>query len=804
MGTNPIAVAMAQAAQQDLAHKQGLKDQAEAQQKLIRSQGLLGLLQNAKTPEEAGQILSGAVGVYGQPEGQHHLLQGFRNALGRLTGHPAQQAAPEQPPVPMQGDTGSTMPTAAPPGPAAGAPAPGRTFPQPPLSLDATAPFTPVLPSTSQQYTTQLDPQAEAQFQDWVKSNNIPWQDSPTADYDMRGFWKAMQDKDPRAVRSFANKHFPDTWKTPYHASFSNESMYAPPDAPHWQGNQLVDKSGKVVFDEDTQGKPAPGVPQPQASGPAPGGPARPVPPGMKGKQPKPDPAMDLFTKYWRSPAQIADEEDAANLARFNRHLDQLQITDPKERQDAQVEFLRAQFNMKAAPGHPSFKNFRMPDGSIATLDVNAPDFKVPVGSHLETSTRKVPGRILSVDSAKDLAADGEEFKDAKGKKIDLDKLHPWEALQWVSSGSEEYYKVVDQRQRIVGVGNEMTVQPEVGQPQALGTAPNLGPRYPDISRTQTETSPGGGQVVTGTSTISRGGGRGAPAAPVAVPGAPAVIPGAAAAPVVPKGPAPRVPRPGPTGVAPGATPPVTDKSDAAMEQRVKKEGILPGVEGMTQKNAEKTRKQLPSVTAVLGLFGDPRYPGALNMTDFADLADDDHAKRILGRAFQLLHREVGTVTEPGTMATLMNAAGWAKYQADVEAEIQRTTGEAMTPREQDYFMAAIAGMADILGARGATGQSPAKFSVATIQNELPLIGLSSTVNKREYLSKVLTVSKQLDVGLDGMPDKDRAVWWMNKRRKEIQDELDKGPAPGGPMRPVPPAPGGKSATITVSPEDLK
>src|ERR1035438_684822 len=44
--------------------------------------------------------------------------------------------------------------------------------------------------------------------------------------------------------------HFPDTYKTPFHKTFSNESKYAPKDAPHWEEDKLVDKHGKVIADE--------------------------------------------------------------------------------------------------------------------------------------------------------------------------------------------------------------------------------------------------------------------------------------------------------------------------------------------------------------------------------------------------------------------------------------------------------------------------------------------------------------------------------------------------------------------------
>jgi hypothetical protein len=109
-------------------------------------------------------------------------------------------------------------------------------------------------------YRTPLSPVDELRFQDWVKAKQIPFTDSPTTDYDMRGFWQALQRGDPRATTAInpADKlpHFPDIWKTPYHQSFSRESQYAnPANAPHWVGDNtrgwmLVDKLGNVLHDE--------------------------------------------------------------------------------------------------------------------------------------------------------------------------------------------------------------------------------------------------------------------------------------------------------------------------------------------------------------------------------------------------------------------------------------------------------------------------------------------------------------------------------------------------------------------------
>lgn len=101
-------------------------------------------------------------------------------------------------------------------------------------------------------YITKLPPAEEQAFQTWVKNNNIPFDPSPTADYDMRGYWQANRGKmTGTQVSAFDNQlHFPDTFKTPYHATFSNESKYATPNAPHWVGNRLISKDGQVIADE--------------------------------------------------------------------------------------------------------------------------------------------------------------------------------------------------------------------------------------------------------------------------------------------------------------------------------------------------------------------------------------------------------------------------------------------------------------------------------------------------------------------------------------------------------------------------
>ena len=107
-------------------------------------------------------------------------------------------------------------------------------------------------------YMTVLPPDQEQQFMQWVIQNKVPFDpNAATSDYDMRGFFQALQAGDPRAHSAIdpndQQLHFTDYWKTPTHATFSRESKYATEDAPHWEGDKLIDKDGRVIYDDAAQ-----------------------------------------------------------------------------------------------------------------------------------------------------------------------------------------------------------------------------------------------------------------------------------------------------------------------------------------------------------------------------------------------------------------------------------------------------------------------------------------------------------------------------------------------------------------------
>lgn len=107
-------------------------------------------------------------------------------------------------------------------------------------------------------FQTPLGPIEEQMFQSWVQKGNVPFDPSQKADYDMRGFYRALMSGDPRAANAVdpndGRMHYPDTWKTPYHETFSKESQWALPTAPSWApDDKLIAPNGRVVFDDRAQ-----------------------------------------------------------------------------------------------------------------------------------------------------------------------------------------------------------------------------------------------------------------------------------------------------------------------------------------------------------------------------------------------------------------------------------------------------------------------------------------------------------------------------------------------------------------------
>ena len=115
---------------------------------------------------------------------------------------------------------------------------------------------TPFVRPDAGSFNTQLPLLDEMAFRQWLQKNRVPFNaDAPVTDYDMRGFWRGLQQGNPRAVSAIdpndQRLHYPDYWKTPYHETFSGESQFAGPTAPMWnEQDQLVSPSARILFDD--------------------------------------------------------------------------------------------------------------------------------------------------------------------------------------------------------------------------------------------------------------------------------------------------------------------------------------------------------------------------------------------------------------------------------------------------------------------------------------------------------------------------------------------------------------------------
>jgi hypothetical protein len=385
----------------------------------------------------------------------------------------------------------------------------------------------------------------------------------------------------------------------------------------------------------------------------------------------------------------------------------------------------------------PDWKNFRDPkSGQQVAIDVNKEE---PPPGYILSSTsgggyvRQSSHVLNPTDAIALMASTGQSYPKQEGNAWTADELKkfpPGIVLAGFIQGDKMFYAPFDQRTKTATWDNTVHQIGEAGEITAESAQPLGAARVGSVT---TQTSPGGGQVVTQTTTPRTPG---------------AVLPRAA----VPSTGA----KPVPAGLIGGILP------------KVKPASILPNIQAMTPRNATMAQKTQPAVSALLGIYGDPQNPSVPSLMGYAKLADDPHSQKVLGEAFKLLDQQMGEISDPGVIQTLGTAAGWANFRAQAEAGAQQAAGTEMTPQEKEYFDSAIASMADIIGARAATGQSPARFSVRAMQNELPLIGLSGTSDQASYLTKLETIGRQVGVGLNAMPDNSRALAWLAQRQAQI------------------------------------
>ena len=392
----------------------------------------------------------------------------------------------------------------------------------------------------------------------------------------------------------------------------------------------------------------------------------------------------------------------------------------------------------------PNYQNFKTPEGKIVTIDENreqpGPGWtKVGNASGIPRSLGFGIGPQQAIIA---MQTTNQQFAKPDGTfytAAELAALPPTTQLRAYASGGEVFYGIADQTQHTVTIGNMVYKMDQFGD-----IDPNAPLGVARVGSTSTQTTPGGGLVITATTRPNVAG---------ALTGAKPV---SSTAP------------PSATGARPVALGALNSLPKVTKPTATQPQSIFPDLSRVPYKFQSEAQKLKPVVVAEAGLYGDPGHPTIPSMMDYAKLADDPHAQKTLGEAFKLLDQQMGEISDPGVLQTLGTAAGWANFRAQAESGAQQAAGTQMTPEERAYFDAAIRSMADIIGARSATGQSAARFSVRAIQNELPLIGLSGTPDSQSYFNKMQGILVQIRGGLDGMPDNGRAMAWLNRREADI------------------------------------
>lgn len=90
---------------------------------------------------------------------------------------------------------------------------------------------------------TNLSPEQERAFREWIARNGITDLDSPQSRYDYRGYWKDVASKGGDQTKAYEDGlHFPDTYKQHGHNTFSQESKYSQGmyDGGRWYGEDYM------------------------------------------------------------------------------------------------------------------------------------------------------------------------------------------------------------------------------------------------------------------------------------------------------------------------------------------------------------------------------------------------------------------------------------------------------------------------------------------------------------------------------------------------------------------------------------
>lgn len=374
---------------------------------------------------------------------------------------------------------------------------------------------------------------------------------------------------------------------------------------------------------------------------------------------------------------------------------------------------------------------FQAPDGTKYESDSE--------GSVRPYVSRLSPGSKLSVFDAKSLSSNlGQQFLDESGKPLDVTKLDDADQLVPLTGGMPNRYKISTQNQTTKTFDNTVSAVPTLNQ-----------------SRPESYTPLGQAQVAReGTSEqIAIDGEGNAVAVPLRQSSSP-ITPTTQAKPPT----ATPTTTGAPTGPA-RTTPAATGGGNRPIS------GALPPTERNNQLIIAR-----PVRAAAVQLFGDPNTPGVESLESFAKLADDPAARMRIGTAARLIIGDLSAADNGGGVGanvfgnavsvgggdlwqSLKNTTGLTKWVASSRVQATQQAVDALKPEEARALNQMIAAYGTVVGLRSLTKGGAYKFSVDSMERELPIPGVSDVNSSVTYYNKLAKIANEVVEGTKGISD---------------------------------------------------
>lgn len=195
--------------------------------------------------------------------------------------------------------------------------------------------------------------------------------------------------------------------------------------------------------------------------------------------------------------------------------------------------------------------------------------------------------------------------------------------------------------------------------------------------------------------------------------------------------------------------------------------------------------KATPVRLAARQLMGDPNQPEFKSLMDYGDLADSPKAQEHVRVAWDVIKKnmEDAEARHLGTLSQIFsNYMGLPQALASSEFDVARDAVGKLSSREKELLDREFAAYGTVMGLRSLTKGSAARFSVASMEREVPILGVSA-LSSRQFYDKLGLLNEEIMSGMEGisdriMPDKSYYVQMADKLGKLAKQKLP--PPPGG------------------------